>query len=145
MSKMPSEREAAEVPDEGAMTIAPNATPRTPEQVRFEPDLPWEKQDAMYRQCVADGGLTMGYGERAREVLRCSGTAADGRLTESQQEHLEAIGRLLIVWEGSLHLLEERAARIEDEHAARGALLDVAGAEIARLRSLLPQEDRPDA
>lgn len=111
-------------------------TPRTPEQVRFTPDLPWEQQVAMYRQSLADGGLTMTYSARAREVLACAATAADGRLDPWALVQLEAIGRLLVIWEGSLVLLEERLERIDGEHAARGELLDVAGAEIRRLRAL---------
>jgi hypothetical protein len=104
--------------------------PRTVEQVRFEPDLSWESVAAMYRQSVADGGHTMSYAERAREVLRCIATAADRQLGESQSEHLEAIGRLLVVWEGSIMLLEARAERIEAEHAARGELLDIAATRL---------------
>lgn len=96
------------VPDDELLKEANDTKPRTVEQVRFEPDLPWERAAEMYQQCVADGGHTMSYAERAREVLRCVATAADASLSVSQHEHLEAIGRLLVVWEGVIHLLGEK-------------------------------------
>jgi hypothetical protein len=104
--------------------------PRTVDQVRFERDLPWEAVAMMYRQSVADSGLTMSYAERAREVLRCIATASAAVLNEWDRENLEAIGRLLIVWEGSLMLLEEASDESQNIIAARGALLDVAAKAI---------------
>ena len=78
----------------------PNEISRTADQVRFTPHLPWEAQDKMYRQAVSDGGLTMSYGTRAREVLACIATAVHDRIDESTHQKLAAIGDLLIVWEG---------------------------------------------
>lgn len=117
------------------MTETQTDKPRTIEQVQFVPSLRWEEVEAMWRQAVADGGYTMTYAERAREVLTCVGTAAHDRLTATQQEHLKFIGELLILWEGALMLMESAAEEKDRIIEARGQLLGFAQAKITELQT----------
>lgn len=108
-----------------AETVTVDDKPRSIEQVRFVSGLPWEDVQAIYRQAVADGGYTMSYGSRAKEVLACAATSLDGRWTAGAIADLRFIGTLLVLWEGSLMLTEDHIADLARQ--LQEARFDLAG------------------
>lgn len=118
---------------------AAEQTPRTVEQVSFDVGLNHEQIAAMYRQSVADGGLTMSYAERAKGVLSDVITAADSVLDDATREKLKHIGVLLVIWEGSIMLMEDRISRLETQSHARGELLKFARSKIEELQATEPE------
>jgi hypothetical protein len=119
------------------------ATPRTIEQVRLRPeDGAWDRVAALYKQSVADGGLTMSHGARCAELVHCARTSLDGRWPPEACDLLAHVATMLVAWEGlnvlQAQMIDERDATID----ARGQLLDRAQAIIEQRDARIAELER---